>query len=239
MTERPIIFNADMVRAVLNGSKTQTRRVIQSAAKNMQARGHEVISHRAPGDKWYGDYVYSMRDRSGVWQDFTNEQFLAKCPFGAVGDRLWVRETFATLEPGSYEPVTPCDGYAQVVRYAASDRLANSDRDVRGFNWRPSIHMPRWASRITLEITGVRVERLQDISHRDACREGLFREEYNWRENEFPLDDIAYRTSPTAKTRFSCPKQCFQELWESIYKPESWQANPWVWVIEFRRVEDE
>lgn len=228
MRERGMIFNADMVRAVLNGSKTQTRRIIQSAAKNMQARGHEVISHRAPGDKWYGDYVYSMRDRSGVWQDFTNEQFLAKCPFGQPGDRLWVRETWSTDFANYY----PNDR----VWYAADDnrRLDIEVVDgVRGiyspesdvyvpFRWRPSIHMPRWASRITLEITGVRVERLQDISQADAKAEGC------WYGRGGGEPDFAVS-----------PADHFPTLWESIYGEESWQANPWVWVIEFKRVEGE
>jgi len=229
MVERPIILNADMVRAVLNGSKTQTRRIIQSPAKNMQVTVQKVIDYREPGDKWYGEHVFSMRNQSGTWCDYTKEQFLAKCPFGAVGDRLWVRETFATLEPGSYEPVKPCDGYAQVVRYAASDRLANSDRDVRGFNWRPSIHMPRWASRITLEITNVGVQRIQSISQNDAAREGLVKLPASGRYCINEGDQYFGGASHDARGVFSW-------LWSSIYGEESWQANPWVWVIEFKRV---
>lgn len=216
MKERPILLNAEMVRAVLNGSKTQTRRIIQSAAKNMQSRGHEVISHRAPGDKWYGDYVYSMRNRSGVWQDFTNEQFLAKCPFGVVGDRLWVREAFAAFDADWCFPGRPHDlkdGPWPNIIYPA-----DGGKEPPKGTCRPSIHMPRWASRITLEITGVRVERLADISEEDAKAEGA-------------------------------PAECcvigdkhflgFRSLWRSIYGADSWQANPWVWVIEFKRVEGE
>nr|WP_041930735.1 hypothetical protein [Pantoea ananatis] len=239
MRERPILLNAEMVRAVLDGRKTQTRRIIQSPAKNMQVRGHECISYRAPGDKWYQDYVFSMRDRSGTWQDYKHEQFLAKCPFGAVGDRLWVRETFrvhsrATDVATLVYKASEQQSWTQQVHRVPIEKC---NKPAVIDTWTPSVHMPRWASRITLEITGVRVERLNSISHRDACREGLFREEYNWRENEFPLDDIAYRTSSAAKTRYSCPKRCFQELWQSIYGVDSWQANPWVWVIEFKRVE--
>ena len=211
MKKRGMIFNAEMVRAILDGSKTQTRRIIQSAAKNMQARGHEVISHRAPGNKWYGDYVYSMRDRSGVWQDFTNEQFLAKCPFGQPGDRIWVRETWA--EAGGNAPEL------QLYRANYPDHVPSSYENLKSaeeIRWRPSIHMPRWASRITLEIADVRVERLNSISDTDANAEGV----------------SADRLSPA--------RYVFGSLWQSIYgadNPQSWQANPWVWVIEFRRVD--
>ncbi|MEK0168894.1 hypothetical protein [Pseudescherichia vulneris] len=223
MKKRGMIFNAEMVRAILDGRKTQTRRIIQSAAKNMQARGHEVISHRAPGDKWYGDYVYSMRDRSGVWQDFTNEQFLAKCPFGQPGDRIWVRETWA--EAGGNAPEL------QLYRANYPDHVPSSYENLKSaeeIRWRPSIHMPRWASRITLEITDVRVERLSEISEADAAAEGVP-----------PAGDLlpdypgAYLTP---KGDFATAKVAFQRLWESIYGEDSWQANPWVWVIKFKQV---
>lgn len=233
MRERPILLNADMVRAVLNGSKTQTRRIIQSAAKNMQARGHEVITHRAPGDKWYGDYVYSMRDRSGVWQDFTNEQFLAKCPFGQPGDRLWVRETFRVHSRATdvatlvYKASQRQSWTQQTHRVPVS--VCNKPAVIE--KWTPSIHMPRWASRITLEITGVRVERSQDITEQDSAAEGVP-----------PAGDLLPEypdTYLTPKGDFATAKVAFQRLWESIYGEDSWQANPWVWVIEFKRVEVE
>ncbi len=211
VTERGMIFNGEMVRAILEDRKTQTRRIIQSAAKNMQALGHEVITHRAPGDKWYGDHVYSMRDRSGVWQDFTNEEFLAKCPFGLTGDRIWVRETWAEAGAGAPDLKLYRANYpAHVPSHYENVPPAE---DVR---WTPSIHMPRWASRILLEITNVRVERLNDINDTDAKSEGVL------------ADDL----SPA--------RYVFGSLWQSIYgadNPQSWQANPWVWVIEFKRIE--
>jgi len=229
MKERPILFNADMVRAVLDGRKTQTRRIIQSPAKNMQARGHEVISHRAAGDKWYGDYVYSMRDRSGVWQDFTNDQFLAKCPFGVVDDRLWVRETWMPDAPrdGSWGDVEfyGCKGSPLSMipeRYRKPEhcihRASWDGSEMVG--WTPSIHMPRWASRITLEITGVRVERLRDLSEEDAKSEGVIP----------PAGGVL----PGWEHRIN-----FRDLWMSIYGADNWEANPWVWVVEFKRVEVE
>ncbi|MDC9621182.1 hypothetical protein PSI22_05935 [Xenorhabdus sp. XENO-7] len=195
-----------MVRTILDGKKTQTRRVIQSPAKNMQKHGSEVIRYRAPGDKWYGDYVFSMRDKHGTWQDYTHEQFIAKCPYGQISDRLWVRETFAVL---GNEDGCPIDWDENLIKgdeqqaariYRASCSLDNyglwsiPDRDMQyEGTWRPSIHMPRWASRITLEITDIRVERLQDISEEDAKAEGCW---YGKGDNT---------------------------------------VNPWVWVIEFRK----
>ena len=214
MKERPILFNSEMVQAILSGRKTQTRRVIQSPARTMQANNINCISYREPGDKWYQDYVFSMRDRSGAWQDYTKEQFLAKCPLGKPGDQLWVRETFATLACGSYEPEKPSlTGTYQEVRYLATDRLAHCDAGVRGYNWRPSIHMPRWASRINLLITGIRVERLDDISQHDARCEGIV-DHHNVGQEKY----------------------LFSRLWRDIYGEESWSDNPWVWAIEFERV---
>lgn len=223
MRERPIIFNADMVRAVLDGRKTQTRRIIQSPAKNMQASGHKVIKYREPGDKWYGEHVFSMRNQSGTWCDYTKEQFLAKCPFGVVGDRLWVRESFyehGHWQGGGYDPEDSYFVSDKQVLFPADGIQRPSERKREDF-WRsrPSIHMPRWASRIMLEITGVRVERLQAITLGDICKEigcGL----YDFR----PATD-GFRV--------------WAELWNSIYGADSWQANPWVWVVEFKRVEEE
>lgn len=213
MTERGMIFNAEMVRAILDGRKTQTRRIIQSAAKNMQARGHEVISHRAPGDKWYGDHVYSMRDRSGVWQDFTNEEFLAKCTFGQTGDRIWVRETFG-------------DCGERLVYRADTDDGAKCKVN----RWTPSIHMPRAASRILLEITDVRVERLNSISEEDCWAEGIEAIDGLFENTE--IIDMALKIGCCVEDS----KPMFALLWQSIYGDDSWQANPWVWCISFRRI---
>ncbi|POW57008.1 hypothetical protein C3408_11915 [Candidatus Pantoea alvi] len=230
MRERGMIFNADMVRAVLNGSKTQTRRILTPH----QLKMIEAAAHAGE--------CYPLE--SGHQHANSQSYYREWCPFGLPGDRLWVRETFATLEPGSYEPVKPCDGYAQVVRYAASDRLANSDRDVRGFNWRPSIHLPRWASRITLEITGVRVERLNSINEHDAIAEGLAEISKDGRAYKYGIPD---RDGYPGTDDFGWPWHewerypisAYSKLWRSIYGEESWQANPWVWVIEFKRVEGE
>ncbi|WP_336766873.1 hypothetical protein [Pantoea ananatis] len=220
MKERPILLNAEMVRAVLDGRKTQTRRVIQSPAKNMQANGQKVIDYREPGDKWYGEHVFSMLNQSGTWCDYTKEQLLAKCPFGEVGDRLWVRETFRVHSRAT--------DVATLV-YKASERQSWTEQTHRVpvsvcnkpaviEKWTPSIHMPRWASRITLEITGVRVERLASISNEDAAKEG------------YPANPEPYGGQMDRWL-------WFRQLWDGIYPEQSFKRDPWVWVIEFKRLE--
>lgn len=224
MRERPIIFNADMVRAVLDGRKTQTRRIIQSPAKNMQATGQKVIDYREPGNKWYGEHVFSMRNQSGTWCDYTKEQFLAKCPFGAVGDRLWVRETFRVHSRATDVATLVYKASEQQSWTQQTHRvpIEHCHKPAVVDKWTLSIHMPRWGSRIALVITGVRVERLQDISHSDAKSEGC------WYGRGGGEPDFAVN-----------PSDHFPTLWASIYGEENWQANPWVWVIEFKRVEVE
>ncbi|KAF6684994.1 hypothetical protein [Pantoea sp. EKM20T] len=225
MRERPILFNADMVGAVLDGRKTQTRRIIQSPAKNMQASGHKVIEYREPGDKWYGEHVFSMRNQSGTWCDYTKEQFLAKCPFGAVGDRLWVRETFRVHSRATDVATLVYKASEQQSWTQQTHRvpIEKCNKPAVVDTWTPSIHMPRWASRITLEITCVRVERLNSMTEKDALAEGCL-----GGHDSIP----GYQYSAT-------PHEHFHHVWQSIYGADSWQANPWVWVIEFKRVEGE
>ncbi|HCD6704734.1 TPA: hypothetical protein ACNIFQ_001247 [Klebsiella pneumoniae] len=212
MKERGMIFNGEMVRALLSGRKTQTRRPI----KWKQTRFTE-IGEREDGSKW-------------PWSEDAEHacDFWHPCPFGAVGDRIWVRETFAALEPGSYEQVKPQEGHCQDLRYAATDRLAKSDADIRGYKWVPSIHMPRWASRILLEITDVRVERLNAISEEDARAEGI-------------IDGGCLNCGKPEPCGCANPEpdatDAFAYLWQSIYGQENWNANPWVWVISFKRIE--
>ncbi|HCI6252057.1 TPA: hypothetical protein NPO54_005348, partial [Klebsiella pneumoniae] len=202
-------FNAEMVRAILDGRKTQTRRPI----KWKQTRFTE-IGEREDGSKW-------------PWSEDAEHafDFWHPCPFGSVGDRIWVRETFQgplfdfDLMDSYCKDSTPfeksefcvykADGVPAPEFYDADDELHCC--------WRPSIHMPRWASRILLEITGVRVERLKSISDRDALREGC---------------------STADMKSGDCVADVFARLWASIYGDESWNSNPWVWVIEFKRIEE-
>ncbi len=184
MKERPILFSGQMVRAILGGRKTQTRRVVKT-------RRNTVIQEQADGTLW--PYY---EDEYGEWNRCV-------CPYGEIGDRLWVRETFSN--------VTECTHYNHL--HDKRQWLYKATDETCFPKWKPSIHMPRKASRITLEIISVRVERLQDISKSDARREGIP-----------SLVDPLFSVDG------------FQRLWESINGHESWDANPWVWVIEFKRV---
>jgi len=148
---------------------------------------------------------------------FGDEGTFLKCPYGQTGDRLWVKETFR------FDGIDHRFGMAERRKDELSFRAdMEADRSVNDCPWRPSIFMPRWASRITLEITGVRVERLQEISEEDAKAEGCV--QAFW----------PYERLQLGKARNY--KAGYRKLWESINGPGSWDANPWVWVIEFRRV---
>lgn len=201
MKERPILFSGAMVRAILSGQKTQTRR---------------VVNPYPPEERSIIPYLPSaiVPQQDGTFAAYTDgrkaKEF--RCPYGQPGDRLWVRETFAAA--------IYSDGM-RFVEYKADRSLSDFDGydDPAGGRWRPSIHMPRWASRITLEITDVRVERLQDISEADAEAEGV----------DFLRHVHDGDEGLTARQLFDC-------LWSSINGDESWPSNPWVWVIEFKVV---
>ena len=227
MKERPILFNGEMVRAILDGRKTQTRRVVKNSN---------------------GDY-----NAHGI-------QTLFRCPLGQPGDRLWVRETWQVAkesldyETGCEYDLFPWDaelygnpeehlhgnprgGTKAALFYKADGEERNPGNfydaiGVNGktllkkeINWRPSIHMPRWASRITLEITGVRVERLQDISAEDAKAEGV------------QPPNLPPEISGVAGDYVADERTSFAILWNRINGAGSWAKNPWVWVVEFKRVE--
>ncbi len=212
MKERPILFSGPMVKAILEGRKTQTRRVIKPSW---------IAAADAAGESWgpEGDQNYW----AGV------------CPYGQPGDRVWVRETFVEGYPSDQGDLQMFDEHGNElprhVWYRCDDKLVSQygapmeewlDEDgapLENIPWRPSIFMPRWASRITLEITGVRVERLNEISDFDAFQEGV-------------KDEPGTITGPYCRSFV----QGFKNIWESINGPGSWDENPWVWVIEFRRV---
>ena len=216
MKERPIIFKAPMVRAILDGEKTQTRRVVSNKGCNLESA---TLSSIEDGVFWFdlGGFLIPMSPRF------------------EPGDILWVRETFQivhfTKDPeDTYHakkiPHTPFDEFIPGYKfwtpiYAAVNPAFDNDIDDRGFPWRPSIHMPKWASRIRLRVTNVRCERVRKITNRDAMAEGIGHL-YGY------TSDV-----PAADGRIR-----FAELWKSIYKKsgETWIANPWVWVYEFERV---
>lgn len=224
VTERPILFSGPMVRALLNGTKTQTRRAL---------RQQPILST----DTW--EFC-----ESGGWigtgpspATGGTRQTLCwtKCPYGQPGDRLWVRETWADLEHLSG------GNYKRQAIYRADDIELYGDEDepvnvaAPDMRWRPSIHMPRWASRIQLEITDVRVERLQDISEADAIAEGIDRVENDFGNGPAYCDYGLARLDDTAEW-FRSPVNSYRTLWESINGAGSWDANPWVWVVEFKKV---
>ncbi len=216
-----MIFNGEMVRAILDGRKTQTRRVIANVGND----------NCLPLQK-------RTKTKDGIYTHVIDAPIYGLCPFGKIGDRIWVRETWSDVN---------LDG-APAVAYRADDEVYDlmedkslldedgafnyQDPRVRKYqfaawhsdlisgiegDWRPSIHMPRWASRLTLEITCVRVERLRDLSEDDAKSEGITPPSGG------VLPGWEYRIN-------------FRDLWMSIYGADNWEANPWVWVIEFKVV---
>jgi hypothetical protein len=207
MKERPILFSAPMVRAILDGTKTQTRRVVKpQPAPNKAHDG---------GTVWVaGDGIHvpvgsvghlSLREKQGL-----------RCPYGQPGDRLWVREAWRAPSSCNHLPPRSISD-SEGVRFIA-DEIFGADA---GFGKaRRGMFMPRWASRITLEVTGVRVERLLDISDSDAWGEGI--------------DFEAYTAAGGCK---DAPRVAFGDLWERINGPGSWEANPWVWVVQFKKVD--
>ena len=224
MKERPMIFNAEMVRAILDGRKTQTRRIIKVQPESNQFGLLRISDSTKRND--IGKYHWAESNATGTHA----RSKLFSCPFGEVGDRIWVRETWADVNhegcpavayraDGEVRDLHEDDGDEQdpnLEKYWFANWYPDLISGTEG-KWTPSIHMPRWASRITLEITGVRVERLQAITLGDICKEigcGL----YDFRPATYGF-------------------QVWEELWKSIYGAENWQANPWVWVIEFRRIE--
>lgn len=198
MKERPILFSAPMVQAILAGRKTMTRRVVKrNESGRVSKKGHQ----------WHID----------------DPDCEAACPYGQVGDRLWLRESWRTY--ASLDHLSPRD----INQWAAVEYLAGGSNligqpTMHGMGrCRPSIFMPRWASRTTLEVTGVKVERLQDIAEKEAKKEGII---------ELPFAFQATKLGPTHDTA----KDAFQQLWDSINGKtygKSWADNPYVWAVEF------
>jgi len=221
--ERPILFSAPMVRAILDGRKTVTRRPVKGwqvpTEDTTVAAGERhrwmAIAQRAPR---YGFGVFGATEAECAKE---LEEF-APCPYGRRGERLWVREAWqADAQVDSIAPRELSNG--EPIRYPADwDFRQTGCAMIRPGKIRPSIHMPRWASRILLEITDVRVERLQDISRADIRAEGL----------ECPPELASDDVSPNYRDWYPA---AWKELWNST--GGDWDANPWVWVVEFKRVQ--
>ncbi|MBG4448674.1 hypothetical protein I5F71_03060 [Pseudomonas aeruginosa] len=233
MKERPILFSGPMVRAILEGRKTVTRRALN-------ARSLKLIECGAQA----GECHY-LPD-SGPLHPNSVQYYADFCPYGQPGDQLWVRETWGVISHSWDEhgdmtdwipdrPATPIRElpfgrgyYSGHTIYAADGPMEwSGDEDGGGeprSAWKPSIHMPRAASRILLEITAARVERLHDITEQQAIEEGVHRDVRKW----FKSDEGGFAHNSAT--------DAFADLWCSINGAESWGANPWVWAVEFKRV---
>jgi hypothetical protein len=221
MAERPILFSAPMVRALLAGQKTQTRRVAKCSGYDL---GGFAFTHLydQPNNILQASFeTLTPRDDGIQWVSFA-------CPYGKPGDRLYVRETWrSTGDGGRADYLSPNKMQPHKVWYDA-DGPAPADECVG--KTRVSIHMPRWASRILLEIVSVRVERLRDITEADIYSEGAITEEWlEWRED---ANNIGMPSGSTIESE----RDVWQRLWSSINGSDSWDANPFVWVVEFKRV---
>lgn len=220
-----------MVRAILDGRKSQTRRIIKPQPQEVGFGKNATVKPYCTGTDWPLAY-YEMR--GSCW----NSSKPLKCRHGQPGDRLWVRETWCCkMDDGTY--VYRQDGHHECL-YRATEQFEIRKDDGNGGTeyrkdgtqaspWSPSIYMPRWASRITLEITGVRVERLQDISEQDAKAEGVL--------PEFEIDIGTFvhnqKWNPESASTY---RLGYKHLWNEINGNGSWDKNPWVWVIELKRL---
>lgn len=219
MKERPIFFNSQRVRAVLSGQQSQTRRIMKSQPVSLGHDNHEgcygidVLSNQLQGNR-----VIGMGNLS------------RHCPYGQPGDRLWVRETWRgpmirQQDMIEYERSPSLFKSAKYCEYRADTRqFSMNDNEHEHFGWQAGIHMPRWASRINLEINDIRLERIQEISNDDVAAEGVQSDIH------FLNDFFAMRS------KVPCSKDAYRKHWAQQYGGTSWEVNPWVWVIEFTRV---
>ncbi|MEE4694759.1 hypothetical protein V2K91_05865 [Pseudomonas alliivorans] len=207
--ERPMLFSAPMVRVILSGQKTVTRRALKVQPR-IDASGNFCV-----GGANYGQDIYG--------KPVTKHFVRSDCPYGQPGDRLWVREAWQA--DAQVDSVAPRDlSQGEPIQYPADGAYRQTGCSmITPGKTRPSIHMPRWVSRILLEITDVRVERLQDISRSDIRAEGL----------ECPPELASDDVSPNYRDWYPA---AWRDLWESINGAESWNANPWVWAVEFKQV---
>lgn len=224
MKERPILFNDSMVRAILDGQKTQTRRIV----KPQPTPGQGMVNAAYCGHPhlWLRNGPCRSDDPTYEW----------KCPYGKPGDRLWVRETWKPRIVHSCFDMA-CDCETVWVDYPAGGEGKRFYGEEIAEEWSmpqaaikgrpvPSLHMPRWASRILMEIASVRVERLNDICEDDAVAEGV----------DGSMCAAAVTTAPTRHRCLPSEIHGFSALWERINGHGSWATNPWVWVIDFRRI---
>lgn len=218
MATQPILFSAPMVRALLAGRKTMTRRALKPQPVRNEA-GLWTLDLGRRGFSQTDDVPATMRERG--WLRF------------APGDLLWVRETIARIPASAYrcsegvqQTINPTDPYVAAIYRASFDRSGDP-------GWRPSIHMPRWASRLTLAVTAVKVERLQDISEADAIAEGINRDETLPENVHRCWLDLGHNTEGADWLTSWDARDVFRQLWWHINGPGAWEANPWVVALKF------
>ena len=236
MKESPILFNGDMVRAILDGRKTQTRRIVQDPRGLYAHLGNKSVHPAVTSIVHVANGIFVQQASDALKQQYvsTFPFHPLKFPSGQVGDRLYVRETFY-CDHTFYPDGTPdaCQGTPLTMEEKRAELLAEmyyrADgeppfEDPTPVRWTPSIHMPKWAARIWLEITDVRVERLQAISQADAIAEG-------GPPSHSSIDRVSHQFGFP-----DFPRSWFGQLWQSVYGVDSWNSNPWVWAITFKRV---
>ncbi len=241
MKQRPILFSTPMIRAILNGSKTQTRRLIKGVINNEPDDWQFEWMDYSLKKEWRFTQKSSVNKESLKNRDFTQEAI--KCPYGkaALNDQLWVRETWVWEGDTKYTDISPLGSFYYKADFEEGEGPTK---------WKPSIFMPKEACRIYLEVTDLVVERLQDISEEEAKAEGVNSD------FEYPVDfqnwalcgkcggeglhgALGANLGLMEVDCYSCDthKKRFRWLWESINGPESWEANPWVWKVSFKRIE--
>lgn len=236
MKERPILFSGEMVRAILDGRKTQTRRIVKPQPYEDRKLGvcwEPKGKNHPTGSPWYCARNANWNPITNAFADFYRDR--GGSPYGVAGHRLWVRETF-------------CDDFKPFIYRASSTSTHYGEEKIK---WKPSIFMKRISSRITLEITKVRVERLQDISKEDASAEGVACRKCNDRgtyleqfaDNHLTACQDCVRRAEAAGHRISRgqfvttdTRKTYSILWDSINGKWAWEKNPWVWCIEFQKV---
>lgn len=217
MKEHPILFSTPMVQAILQGRKTQTRRVIKGEFETLDNE----------------EYLFYKKERTFMNLGSGDANHL--CPYGQPGDLLWVRETWATSKAlDKVKPSNILSGFGCEYK-AGGCSLTNYDNLIDRGRWRPSIHMPKIAARIWLQIEEILVEQVQDISEEDAIAEGVNRTKH-WKTKNIVFEDYGYY-SKKALSQNRCletAKESFQSLWYSINGIESWHENPWLWVVKYK-----
>lgn len=235
MSERPILFSTPMVKAILEGRKTQTRRIVKPQVQEIYYMKNAPLDYHNYTREPWKPWKYDLDDgNSGSML----------CPYGEHGDRLWVRETWFPTRFDVKQMLSRGD--TSCIRYKA-DGTYDPGRDCVGRSWKPSIHMPKAAARIWLEVEEVRVERLQEISEEDAIAEGV-KENVCEMASECPSALCAngcqgkgeywnYLDEMQEGDPCYSAAESYKTLWQSINGPESWEQNPWVWVVKFKRIE--